>query len=129
MATPQKILLIEDDTFLSSLLTSRLTKEGFEVQHATDGDQAIEFLKASKPDLILLDIILPKKSGFEVLEEIQKNAELNRGPVIIISNLGQEEDVSRGKELGAITYFIKAKTPIDTLVTNIKDYLAQTPKA
>jgi two-component system phosphate regulon response regulator PhoB/two-component system alkaline phosphatase synthesis response regulator PhoP len=124
-----KILLVEDDPFLSSLLKNRLLKENLEVSLAKDGEEALNFLKSTKPDLILLDLILPKKSGFEVMEEIRNDpqAQAQELPIIIISNLGQSEDISRGQELGAIEYFVKAKTSIDELVEKIKDFLKQQP--
>ena len=123
MAEAPTILLVEDDPFLSALLKTRLQNEGFTVMHAMDGQQAIEMLKALKPSLILLDLILPKRSGFEVMEAIQSDPELNKSPIIIISNLGQESDVQRGRELGAIEYFVKAKTSIDDLVTKIRQFI------
>jgi len=117
------VLLVEDDRFLSSLLKNRLTKEGVNVLYAEDGEVALQILRDQRVDLVLLDIILPKKSGFEVLEEIQQNPLLKNGPVIIISNLGQEGDMARGKELGAIEYFVKAQTSIDDLVKKIKEFI------
>lgn len=117
------ILLVEDDPFLSSLLRTRLQNEGFSVVHAADGDQAIQALKTMKPSLILLDLILPKKSGFEVMEAMQSDPELNKSPIIIISNLGQDTDLARGKELGAIEYFVKAKTSIDDLIVKIREFI------
>lgn len=124
METSSKtILLVEDDMFLSSLLKTRLQKEHFVVVHAKDGEEALAFLRENRPDLILLDIILPKKSGFEVLEAVRSDPQLNQSPIVIISNLGQESDVQTGKELGAVEYFVKAKTSIDELVARIKDYL------
>ncbi|MDP3015430.1 MAG: response regulator [bacterium] len=113
-----KILLVEDDPFLSSLLKNRLEKEGLEISLARDGEEALDLLKTIKPALILLDIILPKKSGFEVMEEIKNNPQLISAeiPIIIISNLGQPEDVQKGQELGAIEYFVKAETSIEDLV-------------
>ena len=124
-----KVLLVEDDPFLSSLLKNRLQKEGIEITLAEDGEEALNFLKSTKPDLILLDLILPKKSGFEVMEEIRSDPQMQSQemPIIIISNLGQPEDISRGEELGAIEYFVKAKTSIDELVNKIKDFLKQQP--
>ena len=124
-----KVLLVEDDPFLSSLLKNRLQKEGLEVNLAKDGEEALNSLKSAKPDLILLDLILPKKSGFEVMEEIRNDPQMQSQevPIIIISNLGQPEDISRGEELGAIEYFVKAKTSIDELVNKIKDFLKQQP--
>ena len=124
-----KVLLVEDDPFLSSLLKNRLQKEGIEITLAKDGEEALNFLKSTKPDLILLDLILPKKSGFEVMEEIRNDPQMQSQemPIIIISNLVQPEDISRGEELGAIEYFVKAKTSIDELVNKIKDFLKQQP--
>ena len=118
-----KILLVEDDVFLSSLLKNRFIKEGFEVALARDGEEAFDFLKNSTPDLILLDIILPKKSGFELMEDLRSNPQLREAPIIILSNLGQPEDVARGQQLGAIKYFIKAKTSIDDLIEKVKEFL------
>ena len=120
-----KVLLVEDDPFLSSLLKNRLQKEGLEVALVRDGEEALNFLKSTKPDLILLDLILPKKSGFEVMEEIRSDPQMQSKemPIIIISNLGQPEDISKGQALGAIEYFIKAKTSIDELVDKIKSFL------
>lgn len=120
-----KVLLVEDDAFLSSLLRNRLQKENLEVNYAADGEEAIAFLQTNSPDLVLLDIILPKKSGFEVMEEIKNNPQMQGKeiPIIIISNLGQPEDIARGQDLGAIEYFIKARTSIDELVEKIKVFL------
>jgi len=118
------VLLVEDDVFLSSILKSRLEKEGMTVIHARDGQEAIDMLKTQKPDVILLDLILPKKSGFEVMEQIRQDPQLENAPIIIISNLGQPEDIEKGKNLGAVEYFIKAKTSIEDLVKNVMDFLA-----
>ncbi len=117
------VLLVEDDPFLSSLLKTKLQKSGISVTLATDGEQALETLKTLAPDLILLDLILPKKSGFEVLESIQSDPQLNKIAVIILSNLGQDTDITKGKGLGAVEYFIKAKTSIDELVKKIEGFL------
>lgn len=120
----KKVLLVEDDQFLSSLLKNRLSKDGLEVVHARDGQEAISLLATNKDvKVILLDLILPKKSGFEVMEAIRQDPELQGAPVIIVSNLGQPEDVQRGQELGAAEYFIKAKTSIDVLVGSILSFL------
>ncbi len=126
-----KILLVEDDAFLSSLLRNRLQKENLEVDYAADGEEAIAFLKLNSPDLILLDIILPKKSGFEVMEEIRNDPQIQGKeiPIIIISNLGQPEDIVKGQDLGAIEYFIKARTSIDDLVMKIKGFLEPSKSA
>lgn len=121
--TNQKtILVVEDDVFLANLIVTRMQKAGLSVLKAMTGEEAIEILRGEKkPDLILLDIILPQKSGFEVLEEIQADPNLQKAPVIITSNLGQESDIQKGKELGVIDYFVKARTPIDQLVAKVKE--------
>ena len=116
------ILLVEDDPFLSSVLRMKLEKELFKVIRAADGDEALNFLteQGVKPDLILLDLILPKKNGFEVLETIRQDPLLEKLPVIIISNLGQPSDIERGKALGVIDYFIKARLSVEELVNKVK---------
>ncbi|MDD4819153.1 MAG: response regulator, partial [Candidatus Colwellbacteria bacterium] len=99
----KNVLLVEDDKFLSTLLKNRLEKEGLNVMYAQDGEKALEILRSGeKLDLVLLDVILPKKNGFEVLEEMQQDPRFKDVPTIIISNLGQDSDVARGKDLGAI---------------------------
>lgn len=122
-----KILLVEDDPFLSSLLKNRLQKEGFEVMYARDGEEAIALLKTQSVQLVLLDIILPKRSGFEVMEDIRTDVEVKMHnanlPIIVISNLGQPDDMEKGKELGAIEYFVKAKTSIDDLVGRVNEFI------
>jgi len=123
--TKKKILLIEDDPFLSSLLKNRFSKEGLEVMYAKDGQEAVTILKDASPDVILLDLILPKKSGFEVMEAIRQDPQLRDAPIIIISNLGQPEDMQKGQELGAVEYFVKAKTSIDDLVKNVLEFLTK----
>lgn len=115
----QKILIVEDDPFLSSLLKTRLTREGFETVRAADGEQALAMLKEQKPSLMLLDLILPKKSGFEVLEAARADAETKSMPVIIISNLGQDDDIRRGRELGVLDYIVKARISLDDLVKKV----------
>jgi len=114
-----KVLLIEDDKFLRLLLERKLKNANFEVVSAEDGEEALEKIVTEKPDLILLDIILPKKSGFSVLEEINKDENLKRIPVFIISNLGRPEDIERGKNLGAKEYFVKAGLSLEGLIKKI----------
>ncbi|MBI5079526.1 response regulator [Candidatus Wolfebacteria bacterium] len=119
----EKILVVEDDQFLASLLKNRLQKEGFDVLLAKDGEEALDILESTQPELVLLDIILPKKSGFEVMEEVRENPKLEKLAIVIISNLGQSEDMIRGQQLGAIEYFVKAKTPLDELIKKIKEII------
>ena len=123
MPDQKTILLVEDEPLLANLLKQRLEKEGISVFLGRDGEEALNILKENKPDLILLDIILPKISGFELMEVLQKDPQFQKAPIVIISNLGQESDVERGQSLGAIGYFIKAKVSIEDLVSKIKAFL------
>jgi DNA-binding response OmpR family regulator len=120
-----QVLLIEDDQFLSALLRNRLQKEQFDVVVVKDGVEALDTLKTLRPGVILLDIILPGKSGFEILEEIKSDPQIKDTPVIVISNLGQESDVDRMKGMGAVDYFVKARTSIDEIVQKVKGTIAQ----
>ncbi|MFA5392112.1 MAG: response regulator [Candidatus Paceibacterota bacterium] len=121
------VLLVEDDPFLSSILQLKLDKENFKTIRAADGEEALNILieQGIKPDAILLDLILPKKNGFEVLETIRQDPTLEKLPVIIISNLGQPSDIDRGKALGVIDYFVKAKLSVDELVNKVKEEIVK----
>lgn len=123
MAEQKTILLVEDEQFLSNLLKARLQAVGIKVIQSLDGDDALKKLREIKPDLILLDIILPKISGFEVMEAINADPIFQNSPIMIISNLGQDSDIQKGKDLGAVEYFIKAKVSIDVLVEKIKKFV------
>jgi CheY-like chemotaxis protein len=105
----KKILLIEDEKIMVNLLENRLTKEGYDVSVAWDGEEGLLKIKEVKPDLILLDIVMPKMGGFEVMEEIAKDKELKKIPVIIISNSGQPVELERVKKLGAKDWLIKTE--------------------
>jgi DNA-binding response OmpR family regulator len=117
-----KILLVEDDKFLRTLLEKKLSNEGFEVISAIDGEEAVEKAVSERPNLILLDIILPKKSGFYVLEELNKDENLKKIPVFVISNLGQQEDIEKAQKLGVVNYFVKAGLSLEGLVDKIKEF-------
>lgn len=120
---PTTILVVEDDKFLRELITQKLIKENYEVSEAIDGEQGIKKIKEEKPDLILLDLILPGIDGFEVLARMKKDSELSSIPVIIFSNLGQKEDVERGLKLGASDYLIKAHFTPGEIIEKIKKTL------
>lgn len=104
----KKILIIEDDKFLRRVITQKLTKEGYDISEAIDGEKGIKKLEEKKVDLVLLDLILPGIDGFEVLAKLKKNPKLSKIPVIILSNLGQKEDIDKGLKMGAVDYLIKA---------------------
>ncbi|MDD3808518.1 MAG: response regulator [Candidatus Pacebacteria bacterium] len=118
--SPKKtILLVEDEAFLSSLLALKLEQQGFNVEKAMDGEEAFELLKTIRPDLILLDLILPKRNGFEFLELLRNDPNFSKTPVIITSNLGQDTDIERGKNFGVIEYIVKNRLSIDELIDKV----------
>ena len=123
MANKTKILLIEDDTFLAGMYISKLGFENFEILLANDGKQGIKLAEKEKPDLILLDILLPKVDGFEVLKVVKKNDKTKEIPVILLTNLGQKSDVEKGLSLGADDYLIKAHFMPQEVIKKIKDTL------
>ncbi len=104
---PKKILVIEDEEIMVNLLQRKLEQEGYEISVARNGEEGISLIKEILPDLILLDIIMPKKSGFEVLEAVEKDEKLNKIPVIIISNSGQPVELDRAKDLGVKDWLVK----------------------
>jgi len=116
----KKIMIIEDDRFLSSLMKARLEKEGFVVTQAFDGEEAMEMLKQDIPSLIILDLIMPKVTGFEVLQMISITPQLEKVPVVIVSNLAQDSDIEKAQQLGAKEYFVKVRVSIDELIEKIK---------
>lgn len=121
---PKTIMIIEDDRFLSSLMKARLEKEGFTTVQAFDGEEAIGLLKQKLPALIILDLIMPKVTGFEVLQMISITPQLDKVPVVILSNLAQDSDIQKAQQLGAKDYFIKVKVSIDDLIGKIKTLAA-----
>jgi len=106
---PKKILLVEDEELIIDLLTKKLEREGYQVSIAKDGEEGLSMMKDAKPDLILLDIVMPKMGGFEVMEEMQKDEEFKKIPVIVISNSGQPVELDRAKRLGAKDWLIKTE--------------------
>ena len=119
----KKILIVEDDTFLSNAYRVKLTKAGFEVKNAFDGAEALELLQTFTPDLILLDIVMPKKDGFATLEELKSNEKWKNIPIILASNLGQKEDMDRGMQLGASEFFIKTDFTLNDVIKKIDSML------
>ena len=119
------ILIVEDDKFLRELIAKKLIKENFEVSEAIDGEEGIKKIKEEKPDLILLDLILPGIDGFEVLSQMKKESTLASIPVIILSNLGQKEDVEKGLKMAAVDFLIKAHFTPGEIIDKIKATLRQ----
>lgn len=115
----KKILLVEDDNFLSELLLKKLAENKAEAVRAADGEEAINILKSSpKFDLVLLDLMLPKVGGFEVMEAINADEKIKGTPVIILSNLGQKNDVEKGVSLGAKKFLVKAILSLDEIINS-----------
>jgi DNA-binding response OmpR family regulator len=121
----RKILVVEDETFLVKIYAVKLKKEGFDVSIANDGVEAVKLAASEQPDLILLDLILPKMNGFEALEKIRANPVNKKTPVIVLSNLGQEEDIKRAEALGADDYLVKANFSIQDIVSRIRAKLKE----
>jgi len=120
-----KILIIEDDKFLRELIAKKLLKEGFEIEEAIDGEEGLRKIKEAKPDLVLLDLILPGIDGFEVLKNIKEDPKLSLIPVVILSNLGQRDEVEKGLSLGAVDFLVKAHFTPEEIIEKIKTVLAK----
>ncbi|HTR18910.1 MAG TPA: response regulator [Candidatus Paceibacterota bacterium] len=115
-----KVLVAEDDSLLSSILINRFQSSGFDVMGSFDGDETVDKIKSWKPGLILLDILMPKKDGFAVLEEIKKDPACANIPVIVLSNLGEENDRQRASKFGVIDYLVKANTTPKSIVEKVQ---------
>ena len=125
----KKILLAEDDKFLSTAMGDKLIREGFAVLRASNGIDAVALAKAERPDLVLLDIIMPQKTGFEVLSELRLDPSTRHIPVMVLSNLGQEVDIKKARDLGAIDYLVKSDVEMKVVVAKIKEALAKNKPA
>lgn len=119
----KKLLIIEDDLILQKALSQYLEAEGFDVKCAGDGDTGIKMVVKEKPDLILLDIVLPKKDGYEVLAEVRANKDAKNVPIILLTNLGSIADVEKALELGATTYLVKADYRLEEVTAKVKEIL------
>jgi DNA-binding response OmpR family regulator len=119
----KKILIIEDDEFLRQLISKKISSEGFEVSSAIDGTDGIEKVKNEMPDLILLDLLLPTTDGYEVLSKIKADKATSSIPVIILSNLGQQDEINKGMKLGAIDFLVKAQLTPEEIVEKVKTIL------
>jgi len=120
---PARILLAEDDRFLRKAAEAALRREGFDVLTAADGAEALSVARAERPDLVLLDLVMPKVHGFEVLAGLKGDAETRSIPVVILSNLGQERDVQRAMEGGALAYLVKANLSLQELVRRVTGFI------
>lgn len=124
-----KILIVEDDEFLANIYQTKFEIEGFKVFVAGDGEQGLKFAGTKEPEIILLDVLLPKLDGFAVLEQLKKDSATKDIPVILLTNLGQKEDVQKGLKMGAVDYLIKAHFKPSETVDKVKKVLSCAPCA
>lgn len=118
-----KILVAEDDKFLGNAYRVKLSREGYEVKIVSDGEEVFKTMESFVPDLIILDLIMPKMDGFLVLEYLKKNDKWKKIPVIVASNLGQSEDVVKATKLGAVDYIVKTDLSMKKVAEKIKSLL------
>lgn len=123
--TPTKVLLVEDDTFISKMYVTKLTIKEFEVVAAMDGEEGLRMAEQELPDIILLDIMLPKMDGWQVLEHLKVNQATKHIPVLLLTNLGAQEDIERGLQLGAVDYMIKAHFVPSEVIDKINNIVAK----
>src|SRR3989338_3599955 len=123
MSAKKKILVIEDEKTLSDAIIKKLKVEGYEVDSAYDGSEGLEKMRMFKPDLVLLDILMPKVDGFQVMETVHKNAELSKIPIIIISNSGQPVEIERAIKLGVKDYLVKAEFDPGEVIDKVKNII------
>mgnify|MGYP001609274821 CR=1 FL=1 len=120
-----QILIVDDEEFLVRALKDNLESEGYAIESASNGEEAMESIKNKQPDIILLDLLMPKKDGFYVIEEMRKNPEWKFIPIIVLSNIGGDQDIKRALEMGADDYFVKSQHPIEEVVEKVKEFLGK----
>ena len=118
-----KVLLVEDDSTLMEMYQLKFNEAKIEILTATDGEAGLALAKQSLPDVVLLDIMMPKLDGFAVLTELKKDEKTKKIPVILLSNLGQKSDIEKGKELGAVDYVVKASLTPAQVLEKAKQYI------
>ena len=123
MANKGKILIIEDEEVLVNMYETKFVNDGFQVLRASNGEQGLALALKEKPDLILLDVILPKMDGFMVLKKIKEEPTIKNIPVLLLTNLGQDEDIKKGKEQGAADYLVKANLTPSEVVDKVREIL------
>ncbi len=126
MNDKKKILICDDEKALSHALELKLGHEGFDVKTAQNGEDCLTLMSGENFHLLLLDLIVPKKDGFMVLDELKKGG--STVPVVVISNLGQEEDIKKVESLGVADYLVKSNTSISQMVDKVKEVLAKYDK-
>lgn len=119
------ILLCEDEEFVARSYKRKLELEGYDVRHACDGQEALDMFRSGPVDLVLMDLMMPLKTGFEVLAEIQNgtNEELKKIPIVVASNLGQLSDIEEAKKLGAVDFIVKSNVSLKEMADKVKEFL------
>lgn len=121
MAEGKKILLIEDEEMLANMYQVKFQNDGFQLVKAANGEEGLTLADKEKPDMILLDVIMPKMDGFTVLKRLKENEGTKNIPVLLLTNLGQDEDIKKGNELGAVGYLVKANITPSEVVAKVKE--------
>lgn len=129
MAEQKKILIVEDDRYISKMYQLKLSLEGYEVEVAENGRQGVDKVKEFMPDIMLLDLLMPELDGFEVLKIVKGDEATKNIPVLIMSNLGQEDHIQKGMGMGAVGYIVKSQYTPSKVVETIKQVLGEKPKA
>lgn len=122
-ATKPTVLLVEDDPMISTMYQTKFTMEGYHIELASDGAAGLEKAKSMKPGIILLDIILPKLDGFAILRAVKEDPATAKVPVILLTNLGQDEDIKKGRALGADDYFVKSNHTPAEIVEKVRSLI------
>lgn len=128
MAEQKKILIIEDDRYISKMYQLKLSLEGYSVEVAENGRQGVDKVKEFVPDVILCDILMPELDGFEVIKIVKSEEATKNIPILIMSNLGQEDHIQKGMQLGAVGYIVKSQYTPSKVVDTIKQVLGEKPK-
>jgi len=125
MSQPKPVVVLaEDDQFLRRMYATKLQQSGMDVFAASDGELALRYVREHRPAVLLLDILMPKKDGFEVLEEIKADPALKKIPVVLLTNLGEPEDIKRARKLGADDYMIKSHFLPSEVIDVVRKYLS-----
>ena len=127
MAADKRVLYIEDEKFFADTVDKMFTAAGYTVQLASDGTEGIKIVREWKPDIVLLDLLLPKTDGYEVLKQLKADLGTKAIPVIVLSNLGSEDDVKKATEMGALHFFVKAMTMPTTILGTVKEVIGLPP--
>lgn len=120
-----KVLIVEDEEALSNIVKEEFKNEGHEAKVAKDGEEALKMAKSFSPDIILLDLVLPKKGGLDVLSELKADADLKAVPVIVLSNLAEDENIKKALALGAEDYFVKTQHSIYEVIEKVQKHMAK----